>query len=298
MNFWRLSSSIFCISGRRCSTSPEAIKKTVLGQGVINELQNTVQHQKFRVGAAVGFGLGLLFFLRERYLSTPAILKRSGDYFGLIEYWRERGRDTKAFRLLEKVAQDDPRALVELGHAYGAGSGTEMNPAKAYQCYLEASEKGESPFSLAVALQEGNGCDKFPEKAFELFVTAALQGDKKACLMLNKLYKDDNPLGLSRLRSLYYARLAGQRGSIEGEREFNRYCLDAGTVFLNTELDEISEQIGTAELNAISKIISRTTEKRLTEESRLDEIQEQVAELQPKEVVEEECASGPVKEDR
>jgi len=203
--------------------------------------------------------------------------------------------------LLEKVAPDDPKALVELGHAYSAGSGTEMNSAKAYECYLEAFEKGESPFSLAVALQEGKGCAKFPEKAFELFVEAAMQGDKQACLMLSKLYKDDNPLGLSRLRSLYYARLAAQRGSIEGEREFNNYCIDAGKVFLNTELDEISEQMGTAELNAISKIVSSSTEKRLTEESRLDEIQEQVAKLQPKEVVVEEYASGegePGREDR
>merc|ERR1712060_205825 len=121
------------------------------------------------------------------------------------------------------------------------------------------------------------GCVKFPEKAFGLFVEAAMQGNIQACLTLSKMYKDDTPLGLCRLRSLYYARLGAQRGSVEGEHEYKKYCMDAGQVMINTKLDEIAEQIGAVELNAISEIISRAEENRLTGESRFDEVQDQVA---------------------
>jgi len=232
-------------------------------------VQQTVQNPNFQIGAGIGLSIGLVMYLRERFMSTPTMLKRSGDYLGLAEYWRERGNLTRAFKTLEIASQDNPDILLELGHAYSEGVGTTANPEMAYKCYLKATERGASPYYLAQTLYEGKGCSRFPEKAFELFVKAATGGDSKACRVLARLYREETPLGTSRHKSLYYTRLAAQRGCVESKDEFEKHCLDAGMLFLDTELDKIAEKMGQGELEETETIVAKIEETRLLEEQML-----------------------------
>lgn len=236
-------------------------------------VQNTVKNPQFQIGAGVGMSIGLLMYLRERFMSTPTMLKRHGDYLLLAEYWRERGNLNRAFKTLEIASQDNPEALLELGHAYSEGLGTTANPEMAYKCYRTASERGASPYHLAQALFEGKGCSKFPEKAFEYFIKAAAEGDSKACRVLAKLYLEATPLGTSRHKSLFYTRLAAHRGCSESKKEFEKHCLDAGMLFIDTELDKIAGQMGQGELDEIVAVVAKVEEARLLEEQMLLERQ-------------------------
>lgn len=202
-------------------------------------------------------------------MSTATSLKRSGDYLGLAEYYRERGSLTRAFKTLELASQDNPDVLLELGHAYSEGVGTIANPEMAYKCYLKATERGASPYHLAQALYEGKGCSRFPEKAFELFVKAAMGGDSKACRVLARLYREQTPLGTSRHKSLFYTRLAAQRGCEESKEEYDKHCLDAGMLFLDTELDRIAGNMGQGELDQTESVVAKIEEDRLREEQLL-----------------------------
>merc|ERR1712060_606198 len=133
-------------------------------------------------------------------------------------------------------------------------------------CYLKATERGASPYHLAQAFYEGKGCSRFPEKAFQLFVKAAMEGDSQACRVLARLYREETPLGTSQHKSLFYTRLAAQRGCMESKKEFEKHCLDAGMLFLDTELDKIAGQMGQGELDETKSVVAKIEEQRRKEE--------------------------------
>jgi len=218
------------------------------------------------LGAGAGFCIGLLFYAKARYFSPEARVRRLGDHLALSRLLDDQGRLSEAFASLQLAGRDNPALLIELGDAFKIGRGTEVNPQKAYECYLEAYEKGESPYHLAMALHEGRGCIKSQVKAFELFVKAAMRGEIVACRKLAELYCEDTPLGISKLKSLFYTRSAAKAGSLESEEVFKRHCLEAGRGLMDAELDTLTDQIGQSELDAVAVIVRKEEERREEEQ--------------------------------
>lgn len=229
-------------------------------------IEDSIKDNRFILGAGTGFCIGLLFYAKARYFSQEAKVRRLGDHLALSRLLDDQGRLSEAFASLQLAGKDNPALLIELGDAFNIGRGTEVNPQKAYECYLEAYEKGQSPYHLAMALHEGRGCIKSQAKAFELFVKAAMRGEIVAYRKLADLYLEDTPLGISKLKSLFYTRSAVLAGSSESEEVFNRHCIETGRGLMDAELDTLTDQIGQTELDAVAVMVRQEEERREEEQ--------------------------------
>lgn len=234
-------------------------------------IEESIKDHRFLVGACSGVCISLLFYIKARYFSEEEQIRRSADNIAISRYLVKEGRLVESFAYLQLAGKENPAALIELGDAFYNGRGTQVNPQKAYECYLEAFEKGQSPFPLAMALHEGNGCTKSQIEAFKLFVKAGMRGEIAAYEKLSELYLKDTPLGISKLKSLFYRRSAAHAGSSESEEVYNRYCSWVGHGIKDNELDRIAEQVGHAELDAVSVIVRQEEERRKEEQQLLEE---------------------------
>jgi len=254
------------------SFSKQAVSLSRMGsrRGNFN-IEESIKDNRFKLGAASGFCIGLLFYVKARYYSKEERSRRSGDHLALSRLLADKGRLPESFASLQLAVKENPASLIELGDAYYRGRGTQANPQKAYQCYLEAYEKGESPYQLAMAFHEGRGCTKSQVEAFKLFLKAGMRGEIVAYRKLAELYCDDTPLGISKLKSLFYTRMAAQAGSSESEEVFSRHCLSTGRGLMDAELDALTEQMGQAELDAVAEIVRKEEERREEERRLLEE---------------------------
>ena len=181
-------------------------------------------------------------------------------------YWEGKGVDTdlpKAFQLHHRAAaQGHAESQFALGFMYAYGEVGEPDFQEAVQWYQKAAEQGyaRAQNNLALMYLEGKGVPHNPEKALRLAFEAAQQGEALTQALLGQTFEE------------------GMFGVVGVDVEvYYWYSLAARNL---TDLNQAATP------NLAIDILARREEvgKRLTEEQR-NEIQQQVADWQPKVLV-------------
>lgn len=130
----------------------------------------------------------------------------------------------KLFGELEARKENDTVAMYYLGLFYGSGTGTERNPAKAFDYFGKAATNGLSiaQYVFGFCYFDGYGVAKNPEKAVEWFGKAAAQGNAGSQNILGGCYENGFGVAKDPAKAVEWYRKAAAQGHKDAQDALRR----------------------------------------------------------------------------